>query len=152
MDIDWSKKNLLIVGCGDIGLRVARLARARGAAVTGLVRSEESVRRIEGEGISPILADLDEMRPIENLPTKGALVYYFAPPPGGGEVDTRVRVFCASVEPGEEPRRIVYISTSRVYGDCGGEIVTEDTPVNPVTARARRRVVSRWGEFGLDKK
>lgn len=38
------------------------------------------------------------------------------------------------------PQRLVYISTSGVYGDCGGELVPETRPLRPVTARARRRV------------
>src|SRR5919198_910806 len=47
------------------------------------------------------------------------------------------------------PRRLVYLSTSGVYGDCGGAWVDESRPLNPQTARARRRAdaesqLERW--------
>ncbi|PLX85486.1 MAG: NAD(P)-dependent oxidoreductase [Desulfuromonas sp.] len=142
---------ILIIGCGDIGRRVAKLAIEGGGTVTALARSEKSAKRLEAEGVAAVRGDLDGMEPIGGLPTKGATVFYFAPPPGGGMLDTRVRVFCASVEPGEEPAKLVYISTSGVYGDCGGATVTEETPVNPQTARARRRLdaetlLAGWGK------
>ncbi len=143
-------KKVLIIGCGDIGRRVARLALEQGAEVTALTRSAEHAEELKALGIAPVLGDLDGGLPIEGLPTAGATVFYLAPPPGGGESDPRVRVFGASVLPGEEPAKVVYVSTSGVYGDCGGERVTEETPVNPQTARARRRLdaenlLLEWG-------
>jgi nucleoside-diphosphate-sugar epimerase len=47
--------------------------------------------------------------------------------------------FLAAIDPAHLPARIVYISTSGVYGDRGGEWVNEDTPPNPQVNRARRR-------------
>jgi nucleoside-diphosphate-sugar epimerase len=49
------------------------------------------------------------------------------------------------------PQRIVYISTSGVYGNCDGALVPETRPLNPQTARAVRRVdaeaqLRRWGK------
>ena len=38
------------------------------------------------------------------------------------------------------PRRLVYLSTSGVYGDCGGDWVDESRPLAPQSDRARRRV------------
>ncbi len=142
---------VLIVGCGDIGRRVGGLFRERGAAVSGLVRSKESAERVQQAGIAPIVADLNMTSALTELPTRGALVFYFAPPPGGGITDPKVRKFCDSITAGEEPEKLVYLSTSGVYGDCGGALVTEETPVNPQTARAKRRfdaedVVRRWGQ------
>mgnify|MGYP006375056685 CR=1 FL=1 len=78
---------LLIVGCGDIGERVAGLERAAGRRVAGLVRSETSARRLRAAGIQPITADLDTPAPLRDLPVKNALIYYFAPPPGNGRRD-----------------------------------------------------------------
>jgi len=142
--------NPFIVGCGDIGRRVARLARRGNMTVHGLTRSAEHAGELEELGIRPVIGDLDSPGPISGLPTGGAAVLYTAPPPGGGEIDPRVRVFCGSVEPGEEPAKIVYLSTSGVYGDCGGAIVTEERPANPLTARAKRRfdaetMLREWG-------
>ncbi|WP_298432984.1 SDR family oxidoreductase [Geobacter sp.] len=143
--------SVFIIGCGDIGRRVARLAMERGEAVTALARSEESAGRLRELGIATVEGTLDDPDTLTGLPTRGAVVFYFVPPPGGGNIDTRVRNFCAAVTPGDEPRKLVYISTSGVYGDCGDETVTEETPVNPQTARARRRldaetVLRAWGK------
>jgi nucleoside-diphosphate-sugar epimerase len=134
------EQQIVIVGCGDIGRRVARLALAKGFAVTALVRSPEKAGELEGIGVTTVLGDLDSPDPVEGLPTRGALVFYFVPPPGGGTIDNRVRTFCGSIEPGEEPEKIVYLSTTGVYGDTRGEWVTEETPVNPQTPRGHRRL------------
>lgn len=134
-------ERLLIVGCGDIGLRIARLALQRGDEVCGLVRSAERAKELQNLGAQAIIGDLDDpARPVPGLPTAGATVIYTVPPPGGGEIDPRIRVFCGSIEPGEEPQALVYLSTTAVYGDQGGEIVTEETPVRGGTSRARRRL------------
>lgn len=143
--------NVLIIGCGDIGRRVAALARTDRAKVTALVRAAEKGELLHQLGIGTIPGNLDDPETLGALPTRGATVFYFAPPPGGGITDPRVRAFCAAVTPGNEPLKVVYISTSGVYGDCGGAVVTEETPVNAQTARARRRldaetVLSGWGK------
>lgn len=145
------EKKILIVGCGDVGRRVARRALAEEMAVSALVRSKIQVRELLEMGIQTVVGDLDRPEPVAGLPTRGAAVFYFVPPPGGGNTDSRVRIFCGSVEPGEEPSKIVYISTSGVYGDTGGEWVTEETPVNPQTPRAGRRLdaetlLREWGK------
>jgi nucleoside-diphosphate-sugar epimerase len=143
-------KELLIIGCGDIGGRVADLALARQIPVTGVVRSEAAAEHLRSRGIRTVIGDLDNRSPLNGLPVRGATVLYLVPPPGGGHFDPRVRVFCGSIEPGEEPEKIIYVSTSGVYGDCGGQVVTEETPPNPQTARARRRldaesILRGWG-------
>ena len=74
------------------------------------------------------------------LPTADALLYYFAPPPAEGTTDSRLARLLAAIDPSHRPRRIVYISTSGVYGDCQGALVTEERPPQPLTPRARRRL------------
>jgi len=143
--------DVLIIGCGDIGERVARLERSEGRTVAGLVRSEKTARRLRAAGIRPITADLDAPVSLNNLPVKDAVVYYFAPPPGQGVTDPRMEMFVSVLTPPHLPRRIVLISTTGVYGDCHGEWVTEDRPPNPQADRARRRLAAettlqRWGE------
>jgi len=128
---------VLIVGCGYVGRRVAALHLARGEAVTGVVRSTEGAQALAREGIEPVLADLD--RPPLALPTRGAGVYYFAPPPDTGTTDPRLAGFLAGLTASGEPRRIVYIGTTGIYGDCHGEWVDESRPANPSVDRARRR-------------
>ena len=146
-------KNVFIIGCGDIGRRVAGLLLAEKTMVSALVRSEEKGLRLAELGIRPIPGDLDNPSSLAHLPIKGTLLFYFAPPPGGGNVETRMRPFLASIAPGNEPRRIVYMSTSGVYGDCGDAVVTEETPPNPQTARAKRRFDAETvlGAFGRER-
>jgi nucleoside-diphosphate-sugar epimerase len=125
---------VLIVGCGYIGRRVAaRLATTPGA-VTGLVRSADSARRLQAEGTAAWQADLDGRVPA----LRARAVYYFAPPPATGEEDTRMRHFLAALA--APPRRIVYISTSAVYGDCHGEWIDETRATAPTTPRGQRRL------------
>ena len=142
---------VLIVGCGYVGVRVAAAWRARGAFVRGMARSEPSAAMLEEQGITPLRADLDVPATLRSLEAGGALVYYFAPPPASGTVDTRMRAFVDAVSMGEHPRRIVYISTTGVYGDSRGEWVSEETPPRPGSDRGRRRLdaenaLSDWGQ------
>jgi len=132
-------EQLLIIGCGDIGCRTARLAIEKGWQVIGLVRSEKGVAKLEQAGIRPLRANLLDSDSLAGLPIAGSRVLYAAPPPGGGFEDPKVRNFCEAIHPGNEPTNLVYLSTSGVYGDCGDQLVTEKTPANPQTARARRR-------------
>jgi nucleoside-diphosphate-sugar epimerase len=145
--------NILIIGCGDIGRRVSRLVLAENRAVYGVVRSVESAARLEKLGIIPIITTLDDPSTLKELPTKGATIFYFAPPPGGGNSDPRVRNFCAAIPPEKEPRRVIYMSTSGVYGDSGGDLVTEETAPNPQTTRGKRRLdaESAFREWGKDR-
>ena len=141
---------VLIVGCGDIGRRVSHLLQAEGREVTGLVSSEESAAPLVAAGIRPLVANLNDPDDPAELP--GAdLVFYFVPPPGGGITDPKVRNFCAAATGAKAPKRLVYISTSGVYGDCDGAVVTEETPANPQTSRAKRRydaerTLLAWGK------
>lgn len=132
-------KKLLVIGCGDIGRRVGKLANVDGWQVSGLVRSNESALLAEAAGITPLIIDLQDPEALTGLQTAGTSVLYAAPPPGGGTTDPKVRHFCEAIAAGDEPVRVVYLSTSGVYGDCRGERVTEATPVHPQTARAQRR-------------
>jgi nucleoside-diphosphate-sugar epimerase len=131
---------ILIIGCGDIGTRVARHYLRHGAAVTGLVRSEEAAERLRLLGIIPFTANLDQPQTLSDLDTAGSIIFFFAPPPGGGFVDSRSRNFCARLASLPRPARIVYLSTTGVYGDCGDRMVDEETPATPLTSRGKRRL------------
>jgi nucleoside-diphosphate-sugar epimerase len=146
----------MVIGCGDIGRRVAAIFKEQGVSVTALSRSEAKAGQLQTLGIGVISGDLDDPASLEALSLQGSLVYYLAPPPGGGNLDTRMRNFCASMTNGKLPRRIIYMSTSGVYGDCGDAPVTEETFPNPQTARGKRRldaetVLTEWGrEHGVE--
>jgi nucleoside-diphosphate-sugar epimerase len=138
-------EHLLIVGCGAIGRRVAKLALGRGMKVSTFRRNKEEVA-----GAASYQGNLDQPETLSGLPTNGAGVIYLAPPPGGGHEDTRMRNFLSSIATGEEPAKIVYISTSAVYGDCGMATVTEESETAPQTSRGKRRLhaerlVTEWG-------
>jgi nucleoside-diphosphate-sugar epimerase len=92
--------------------------------------------------VHTIQADLDLTETLADLPSAGAIIYYLAPPPQTGKRDTRLDNFLATIGPQALPKKIIYISTSGVYGDCHGEHVSEETPPAPLTGRARRRLAS----------
>ena len=132
---------VLIVGCGYVGRRLARQFIAERRQVTGLVRSAESAAVLSALGVTVVQADLDAPEPLPPLPSGAAEVYYFASPPGEGEDDPRLRRVLAAFS-GALPHRVVYISTSGVYGDCAGGWVDESHPLNPTTPRALRRAAA----------
>lgn len=130
----------LIIGCGDIGTRVGRELLAREHRVGAVVRSAEHLGKLGQEGFTPFRGDFDHAEDSPTLPLSGVRVFYFLPPQGGGKTDFRMTNFCRSLAPDNCPAKLVYISTSGVYGDCGGAIVDEQAPINPQTSRAQRRV------------
>ncbi|MBS1271792.1 MAG: Protein YeeZ [Candidatus Marinimicrobia bacterium] len=133
-------EHIFIIGCGDIGQRVAKIWLKRSFEVFALTHSEESVVRLQSREIMPIRGDLDAADTLQDLPVHNALVYYFAPPPRSGETAPRMANFLRSIPDGALPVHLLYISTSGVYGDTGGDWVTEESPLNPKTERSKRRV------------
>lgn len=134
------KKRVLIIGCGDIGVRTARLLLPH-YRVFGLVRSTDAAAQLRTVGIIPIVADLDALRSLTRINGIADIVLHFAPPPTVGTADPRTRHLLAVLAQHKElPQRLIYISTSGVYGDCGGDWVSETRSVQPVTARALRRI------------
>ncbi|MEI7869228.1 MAG: SDR family oxidoreductase [Candidatus Methylumidiphilus sp.] len=140
-DEGCDENQVFIVGCGDIGIRVALLEQAAGRKVIALARSETSAHRLAQHGIEPVAGDLDHPGSLLELPST-EVVYYFAPPPSDSDGDPRLASLLAAVDKNALPRKLVYISTSGVYGDCGGEWVDENWPVNPRSDRARRRAAA----------
>ena len=130
---------LLIVGCGDVGLRVLKLLRGRWRllALTSTPARREALRHA---GAVPLLGDLDDAATLGRLGGLADAVLHLAPPPSSGERDARTRHLLQALARGGRVRRIVYASTSGVYGDCGGARFDETRAVHPTTARARRRV------------
>jgi nucleoside-diphosphate-sugar epimerase len=147
--------SVFVVGCGGLGRQVAAHCLSVGTNVSGLVRAAESARQLERLGIHPWQVDLDRP-PLPVLPTAGAGLLYLAPPPEDGTGDPRMEVLLAALSRDGAPRRLVYVSTSGVYGDCAGAWVDETWTVAPGADRARRRVdaerqVREWaGEQGVE--
>ncbi len=134
--ISIRNKNILIAGCGYVGQRlVAELPPQ--PRVTGLVRSLPTANELEKRGINPLILDLDRQLP--PLSHNWQQIYYFAPPPKQGRQDTRMTHFLRALDTDNQNMRLVYLGTTGVYGDCGGEWVDESHPTNPTAERALRR-------------
>ena len=145
-------ETLLIVGCGDIARR-ALPSLVRRYRVCALVRSPDA--QFAASGVEQIQGDLDDPESLGALKGLAQRVSHLAPPARSGTMDTRTRNLLAALSATAEsramlPRRFVYLSTSGVYGDCGGERVDEARPPRPSTGRARRRLdaeaaLTAWG-------
>lgn len=135
------KETLLLVGCGDVAHRAVSWLTHR-FRILALVRNPAAMPLWRQSGCTPILADIDDAQSLVNLPSRIQRVLYLAPPPDHGTSDTRMTQFLQALAQrrGSLPARLVYVSTSGVYGDCGGRSVDERTPLAPITDRARRRV------------
>ncbi|MDH3914864.1 MAG: SDR family oxidoreductase [Chromatiales bacterium] len=140
---------IIIAGCGYTGRRLATRCMASGNVVLALVRSRSSLDSLESGGVPVVQTDLDETpRP---TPDQGVRYVYMVPPPASGDTDPRIARWLTAIS--GTPERIVYLSTTGVYGDRGGQTVDEDTPPRPVSDRARRRLdaESRLLDFGASR-
>lgn len=134
---------MLIVGCGDVGLRVARSLPSR-VRVLALTSSPERLSVLRGRGITPLLGNLDQPASLARVAALADRVLHLAPPPQEDlkdwRLDPRTRALVQALARRGRPQSLVYGSTSGVYGDCGGARITEARPVTPHTPRAYRRV------------
>ena len=133
-------RRLLIIGCGDVGLRLAKALRGRWRTYA-LTHSQDRLSRLRAEGVMPVSGDLDHPQTLVRIAGLAQDVVHLAPPPGSGIRDTRtVNLIRALAKGGSLPQRLVYISTSGVYGDCGGEVIDETRRPRPSSDRGRRRL------------
>lgn len=133
------RPTVLIVGCGDVGLRALRLLRGR-CRVLALTSSPARVAALRAAGAVPLVGNLDEPRSLGRLAGLADAVLHLAPPPLQGDTDPRTAHLLAALARGGRTRCIVYGSTSGVYGDAQGARFDETRRVAPGTDRARRRV------------
>ena len=136
---DSARPRLLIVGCGDIGLRVLSLVRKRWR-VLALTSDAARVSALRAAGALPIVGDLDQPATLGRLSGLASHVLHLAPPPRAGRTDPRTRALLAALARGALPTRLVYASTSGVYGDCAGARIDETRTPNPANDRAWRRL------------
>jgi nucleoside-diphosphate-sugar epimerase len=132
----FARPRLLILGCGDIGMRLLPLVRAR-FRVFAVTSQASRCDELRAAGAIPIIADLDQPASLARLARLAPNFVHLAPPQSDGLQDRRTRNLTAILP---EQARLVYVSTSGVYGDCGGALVDETRPVAPQNERARRRV------------
>ncbi|MFP6558262.1 NAD-dependent epimerase/dehydratase family protein [Paraburkholderia sp. B3] len=186
------RARILIVGCGDVGLRCAVLLRPR-ARVFALTSQPARAASLREAGTVPLVGDLDVRASLARLAGLANVVLHLAPPEKSGEDDNRSRHLIAALtarsrsaaRPAGRPHgasrrgmaaspraalpvrrkarsivpertmgpagrtrirtgrlKLVYASTTGVYGDCEGERIDETRPVRPANARAKRRVAA----------
>jgi nucleoside-diphosphate-sugar epimerase len=135
----FKRPTLLIVGCGDVGLRVAALLRGRWRLLA-LTSSAARVGELRAAGVLPLVGDLDAPATLARLAGLADAVLHLAPPPTQGRSDPRSANLLHALARKRRVTRVVYGSTSGVYGDCGGALIDETRAVNPATDRAFRRV------------
>ena len=135
----FRRERVLLIGCGDVGLRVASRLRGR-VRLLALTSSPDRVPALRERGLAVLQGNLDEPASIARLAGLATRVVHLAPPPGEGEADPRTAALLRALRLRVPPASLVYGSTTGVYGDCGGDKISESRPVAPRTSRAQRRV------------
>jgi nucleoside-diphosphate-sugar epimerase len=133
------RPRLLIVGCGDVGVRVLRLVANRWR-VRVLSSTPARAPLLRAAGAQVLAGDLDQPATLARLGGLADAVLYLAPPPAQGERDPRMAALLAALSRRGGPACLVYASTTGVYGDAGGARFDETRAAAPATARAHRRV------------
>lgn len=139
----FRRARVLVVGCGDVGLRVVRALPPR-VRVIALTSTPQRRAELRARGITPLAGNLDQPATLRRLAGIAQHVVHLAPPApqeqGEWWRDLRTQALLRALRLRSAPRTLVYASTSGVYGDCGGARVGESRPVAPRTPRAQRRV------------
>ncbi|MCC8394213.1 SDR family NAD(P)-dependent oxidoreductase [Paraburkholderia sp. MMS20-SJTR3] len=183
---NFRRPRVLIIGCGDVGMRCVPLLRPR-AHVFALTSHPARCAELRAAGVTPLIGDLDVRRSLKRLAGLAPTVLHLAPPQKSGDTDRRTRALLATLgsaaggrrgsvsaarspvvptarlrrarassvdaktagivpdgvrrtAASAAPPRIVYASTTGVYGDCGGVWIDETRAPRPANARAKRRV------------
>ncbi len=144
----FRRPRILIIGCGDIGIRVAQqlqgnaLAQSQGRPkIFALSSSPGRFTELRKHGITPIEGNLDHPATLWRIAHLATTVIHLAPPAQDGEYDQRTRNLVQILsQQGRSVRRLVYISTTGVYGNRNGDFVDETSQLKPTSPRAKRRV------------
>ena len=153
---------VVVLGCGYIGIELGRQLTAAGHDVVGVRRSEAGAAAIEDAGFGAHRADLTDPDDIATLPEADWVV--FAASSGGRDADAAREIYVEALADAIEeygsradpPDRLVYTSSTGVYGDHDGDWVDESTPLEPTTektrvlAEAEEVARERSGEYGID--
>ena len=135
----FRRERVLLVGCGDVGLRVAKVMGQK-MRLLALTSSAERVPELRARGITPLWGNLDKPASLRRLSGLATRVVHLAPPPGHGWQDTRTKALLSVLRRRSPVQTLVYGSTSGVYGDCQGGVAIETRATNAETARAQRRI------------
>lgn len=148
--------NVLVAGCGDVGCALGRVLVGSGAGVWGLRRGAAALP----EGVVPIRADLRRRGELAGLPRETEALVFCASADGFDEdayralyVDGLRNVIHALRTAGAPLRRVIFTSSTSVYGQSRGEWVDESSSTEPTGFSGRvmleaERVVAGLGPAG----
>jgi len=151
-----------ILGCGYVGLELGRQLTEAGHEAVGVRRSAEGIDAIESAGFEAVRADVTDRADLAAVPDADAVV--FAASSGGRGAEAAREVYLGGLRTAIEqfgsrddpPARLVYTSSTGVYGDHGGAWVDEETPLRPgtekteVLAEAERVAREEANEYGIE--
>lgn len=131
---------ILIAGCGYVGLPLATELVRQGHEVFGLRRSASMV--FADNGIIPIQADITKAETLTKIPHRFDWVVNCAASGGGTDEDYRQLYLegnrnLISWLRQSPPKKFVYTSSTSVYGQNDGSVVTEESPAQPEAPTAR---------------
>ena len=129
---------IVILGCGDVGLRLLTQLVENGVDAADIAAVNRNAKHYQNA--VGLAVDLDQP-PLDVGFCHGAQLYYLVPPPADGALDLRSRLLLTQFKQHNiVPQRVVLISTTGVYGDCDGVWVDETRPTVPGSERAVRRL------------
>lgn len=123
----------LVVGCGYLGRRVAAGWLARGDRVWATTRSPQRAAELAAAGLEPLVVDLTGPFPLAALPDVDTVLWSASPDPASGTGHHALHVvgLGAVLDALPGTPRVLFTSSTGVYGDAAGGIVTEATPPQP---------------------
>jgi nucleoside-diphosphate-sugar epimerase len=127
----------VLVGCGYTGEHLARTLLERGDEVIAARRNVNAIARLVDVGVKAVHADLAKPETLEGLVPDGAIVVVLAPPGADPAGEIRSLVHAAA-----RAKRIVYVSSTGVYGKGHGQWVDETAPVAPLSTSGEARVIA----------
>jgi len=127
----------LIIGCGYLGRRAAERWLADGDRVSAITRSRERAEEFRSTAIEPVVGDVTDLESLSELPEADTLLYAVGLDRSAGKSQREVYVDGLRnvlAKMSERCRRLIYISSSSVFGQSDGEWVDENSPTEPTRA------------------
>lgn len=127
----------LVIGCGYLGRRVAAAWRSSGRRVVALTRGRAS--EMAADGLEPVVGDVLDRASLVGLPDASTVLYAVGLDRTAGRSMREVYVEGLANVLAELPPcgRFLYVSSTSVYGQADGSVVTEDSPTEPATESGR---------------
>ncbi|MBD3610193.1 MAG: NAD-dependent epimerase/dehydratase family protein [Gammaproteobacteria bacterium] len=132
-------RDCVIAGYGGLARHMLESCLERYEYVTAMARSAAEDARHNKNGVEFLSMDLDEPSSLSALDVEHKEVFFFVPPSRRDDHDWRMRNFLSAIG-SQLPAKILYISTTAVYGNSHGELVSEQSPTTPTTVRGQRRL------------